>query len=243
MDQNSTNGAGADKRNWRERLGIGAKDMPKLSEEFRAEPQIQAPSAGTAKAAPRTPQPVTRPAPMAPRAPARAPAAPTAAAPTEAAARPTPRLAESNVQDALAEKLRAQRAAAERLAEQRVQAARERAEAKAEWLRRRCGADPCHVPPRAPPRHPARRLQLRPRHRARNSVLPKTRPRRGLNHASRHLYRRVPHSPAASRRVRRLAASGASRPSCAPPRLRVAVRRSRPTVPSTLRPDMRRSRG
>uniref|UniRef100_UPI003593C3B5 hypothetical protein n=1 Tax=Aestuariivirga sp. TaxID=2650926 RepID=UPI003593C3B5 len=72
MDQNSTNGAGADKRNWRERLGIGAKEIPKLSDEFREPPQIDTPAAGTARPAPRAPQPVTRTAPMAPRAPSRA---------------------------------------------------------------------------------------------------------------------------------------------------------------------------
>ena len=72
MDQDSSNGAGPDKRNWRERLGIGAKELPKLSDEFRDEPQIASPTpppaAGTAKPAPRAP--VTRPAPMAPRGPA-----------------------------------------------------------------------------------------------------------------------------------------------------------------------------
>jgi hypothetical protein len=36
MDQNSSSGSGADKRNWRERLGIGGKDMPKISDEFKA---------------------------------------------------------------------------------------------------------------------------------------------------------------------------------------------------------------
>ena len=43
MDQNSTNGAGTDKKNWRERLGIGAKDMPKLSDEFKPAPAASAP--------------------------------------------------------------------------------------------------------------------------------------------------------------------------------------------------------
>ena len=38
MDQNSSNGSGADKRNWRERLGIGGKDMPKISDEFKTAP-------------------------------------------------------------------------------------------------------------------------------------------------------------------------------------------------------------
>ena len=53
MDQDSTNGSAPDKRNWRERLGIGAKELPKLSDEFRDEPQIAAPPPGTAKPAPR----------------------------------------------------------------------------------------------------------------------------------------------------------------------------------------------
>jgi hypothetical protein len=58
MDQDSSNGAGPDKRNWRERLGIGAKELPKLSDEFRDEPQMTsepAPPAGTARPAPRAP--------------------------------------------------------------------------------------------------------------------------------------------------------------------------------------------
>ena len=49
MDQDSSNGTGPDKRNWRERLGIGAKELPKLSDEFRGEPQMTsqpAPPAG-----------------------------------------------------------------------------------------------------------------------------------------------------------------------------------------------------
>jgi cell division protein FtsN len=125
MDQNSTNGAGADKRNWRERLGVGTRELPKISDSFRAEPPVQAPQAGGAKPAPRAPQPVTKPAPMAPRTSAKAQAAPAAVAPA-----PAPRLIDNKAQDVLAEKLRAQRAAAEKLAEQRVQAARERAEAK-----------------------------------------------------------------------------------------------------------------
>ena len=108
MDQNSTNGT--DKRNWRERLGIGSKEMPRISEEFQPTP-----------AAPRAAATV-RPAPMAPRA---APRPVT----TQTASRP---LSQSGVpmdQDALASKLKSQRDAAEKLAEQRVQAARQRAEA------------------------------------------------------------------------------------------------------------------
>jgi hypothetical protein len=136
MDQNSTNGSEPDKRNWRERLGIGAKEMPKLSDEFR--------EAGAGDDAvrqlPRGAQPVTKPAPMAPRTPRSAAAETTAAAP---APRVTPRLPDNAAQDALADKLRAQRAAAERLAEQRVQAARERAEGKS--------PEPAAPPPPPPP--------------------------------------------------------------------------------------------
>ncbi|WP_374331669.1 SPOR domain-containing protein [Aestuariivirga sp.] len=156
MDQDSSNGAGPDKRNWRERLGIGAKELPKLSDEFRDDPQIAAPPppAGTARPAPRAP--VTKPAPMAPRvAPRPAPAAAEAsAAPAPAPAVPpalsraTPKGPDNAAQDALAEKLRAQRAAAERLAEQRVQAARSRAEGKKPEL-------PPPARPTTPPPRPA----------------------------------------------------------------------------------------
>lgn len=130
MDQNSTNGTSSDKRNWRERLGIGARDMPKLSDEFKEQPaaaQATVRPAATARPAVKAPQPVTRPAPMAPRVP---PAKPSATQipngqPRQAAPAAPP------ANDALAERLRAQRAAAEKLAEQRVLAARERAEGKA----------------------------------------------------------------------------------------------------------------
>ncbi len=50
MDQNSTNDT--DKRNWRERLGIGGKDMPRISGEFTKAPETVA-----AEAAPRAPGP------------------------------------------------------------------------------------------------------------------------------------------------------------------------------------------
>lgn len=107
MDQNSTNGT--DKRNWRERLGIGSKEMPRISEEFQSAPA--APKAAV----------TVRPAPMAPR-----------AAPKPAYAAPTLRpLSQSTApmdQEAFASKLKSQRDAAEKLAEQRVQAARQRAE-------------------------------------------------------------------------------------------------------------------
>ncbi len=113
MDQNSENGT--DKRNWRERLGIGAADgqkaMPKAADGFKP---AEAPVAAAAPR-PASPAPV-RAAPMAPR-PAPRPATPVAprAAPVAA--------------DALANKLKTQREAAEKLAVQRVQAAKQKAEA------------------------------------------------------------------------------------------------------------------
>lgn len=159
MDQNSSNGSTTDKRNWRERLGIGTKDMPRIADEFKtpAEPVLQT------KPAVKAPQPVLKPAPMAPRAApqkaaaAAAPAKAVAAAPAKLAPAaphangelpraPQPSAPQSN--DVLAEKLRAQRLAAEKLAEQRVSAARERAEAKA-------AAAPAAEPKLAIPRQPA----------------------------------------------------------------------------------------
>jgi hypothetical protein len=118
MDQNSSNDT--DKRNWRERLGIGGKEMPRLSGEFTKTPETVA-----AEPTPLRPaQAVAKPAPMAPRMPVKAAAAP--------AARPQqqilPQGGPPQPPDALAEKLRSQRAAAERLAEQRVTAAKQRAE-------------------------------------------------------------------------------------------------------------------
>ena len=133
MDQNST--GGTDKRNWRERLGIGNKDLPKSAEGQR--PAVS-PQAGAAKPAPArpNPQPVSpvRPAPMAPRAPAAAQRAPSAVARPETrqgdgASRPVTRPAAPMASDALAAKLKSQRDAAEKMAEQRVQAAKSRAEA------------------------------------------------------------------------------------------------------------------
>jgi SPOR domain len=111
MDQNTT--GGTDKRNWRERLGIGTKDtgmkdMPRVTEEFKPAPPTTKP-AGSA----------VRPAPMAPRIVAKT--TPQAAAPIARPAAIAP--------DALANKLKSQRDAAEKLAEQRVFAARQRAEA------------------------------------------------------------------------------------------------------------------
>ncbi len=118
MDQNSTNDA--DKRNWRERLGIGGREMPRLSNEFTKAPEPVAEDAAPMRPA----QPVAKPAPMAPRMPMKASAAP-ASGPQQQA---RPEGGPPQAPDALAEKLRSQRAAAERLAEQRVTAAKQRAE-------------------------------------------------------------------------------------------------------------------
>ena len=135
MDQNSTNGAGSDKRNWRERLGIGTRDMPKISDEFKA----QAAEPATVRLAPRATRPVTKPAPMAPRI---AVSKPVTTAPASSEPRRAPEVQNGG---ALAERLKAQRAAAEKLAEQRVQAARQRAES-------RDAAEPAlSIPPRVQP--------------------------------------------------------------------------------------------
>ncbi len=57
MDQNSTNDT--DKRNWRERLGIGGKEMPRISGEFTKTPETiargssaRAPGPGRGKTGP-----------------------------------------------------------------------------------------------------------------------------------------------------------------------------------------------
>lgn len=132
MDQDTSNSPG--KARWRERLGMGSsgKDMPKISDEFK-------PSAAPAKPAPRAPQPaqgqqpVTRPAPMAPRTPApMAPRVPPRQAPQAQApqAQPKPQAPQRPVAPlpqgavGLGDRLRAERQAAERLAEQRVAQAR-----------------------------------------------------------------------------------------------------------------------
>ena len=120
MDQD--NSKGQDKRNWRERLGIGAqgaKDLPKISDDFRKEPVSEGarptatsrPVAG-ARPAPRAAAPAVKPAPMAPR------------------ANPKPPAPASVSPDKLAERLRSQREASTKLAEQRVQVAKQRAEAQ-----------------------------------------------------------------------------------------------------------------
>jgi hypothetical protein len=119
MDQNSSNDT--DKRNWRERLGIGSRDMPRLSGEFAKAPETVAAEATPIRPA----QPVAKPAPMAPRVPVKPGTAPAAARPQQQV---RPEGGPPQPPDALAEKLRSQRAAAERLAEQRVTAAKQRAE-------------------------------------------------------------------------------------------------------------------
>ncbi len=139
MDNDST--GGNDKRSWRDRLGIGTKELPKLSDDFKSVPKEQAvkpvavrtapslpsspspganPALGAARPAPRPAQAVVKPAPMAPR------------TPPKVEARITPKLEVRPAQpvnnEAFAERLRSQREAAEKVAEQRVLAARQKAE-------------------------------------------------------------------------------------------------------------------
>ena len=109
MDQDSTKGS--DKRNWRERLGIGgaanaspSKDLPRISEEYQVR-DTKSLSPQSRPAGPRSG--AVKPAPMAPR--AAKPGAPVAP-------------------EKLAERLRSQREAQAKLAEQRVQIARQRGE-------------------------------------------------------------------------------------------------------------------
>jgi hypothetical protein len=137
MDQNSSNDT--EKRNWRERLGIGAKEMPKIASEFSkpAEPVLVLPKSAD-KSDPSQPVVVAKPAPMAPRVPGKPATAKPSAASERAArsAQPSAAGAARPMQpgppqspDVLAERLRNQREAAEKLAEQRVNNAKERAEA------------------------------------------------------------------------------------------------------------------
>ena len=118
MDQNSTNDT--EKRNWRERLGIGSRELPRISGEFAKVPET---ISLDVKAEVKPAQPVAKPAPMAPRMPAKA--APQVVRPQQQMPPPG---APPQAPDVLAEKLRTQRAAAEKLAEQRVMAAKQRAE-------------------------------------------------------------------------------------------------------------------
>ena len=122
MDNNSANDT--DKRNWRERLGVGSKVMPRISEEFTKpieptlDPPRQTQPVSVAKPAPMAPRVVAKPAPQVAR--------PQQLLPSQGAKPMQP--SSPQPQEVLAERLRAQRAAAEKLAEQRVLAARERAE-------------------------------------------------------------------------------------------------------------------
>ncbi len=123
MDQD--NSKGQDKRNWRERLGIGAqgsKDLPKISDEFQKESAaVSTRPVATASlpVQPRAMAPVAKPAPMAPRG-------------TPPASRANPKVIQPApiAPDKLAERLRSQRDASTKLAEQRVQVAKQRAEAQ-----------------------------------------------------------------------------------------------------------------
>jgi cell division septation protein DedD len=213
MDQNSTNGTGIDKRNWRERLGIGTRDMPKISDEFKPPPATPA----APKLVVRAPQPVTRPAPMAPRPGSVKPAA------AEPAASEIRRAPEPQVSDALAEKLRAQRAAAEKLAEQRVSAARERAEA-------RSTTEPSLAIPRSPPadtdQKPVQLAASRPKFSfAEDEIAP---PRRELGIAT----------DVNRPKLQRPATSGAGAGPLLPPRPALGGDRMQPRTPApSLRPD------
>ncbi len=142
----NTENGGTDKRSWRERLGIGTKDMPKISENFQAQPRptvistpsrasvplvktTAAPAPGAARQAPRT-APLAKPAPMAPRAPVKSAAIKSPsnnAKPTTSSTG----IGTTLTPDGLANRLKAQREAAEKLAEQRIQVARQRAETAA----------------------------------------------------------------------------------------------------------------
>ncbi|MBG1231620.1 SPOR domain-containing protein [Aestuariivirga litoralis] len=142
MDQQS--GDTADKRNWRERLGIGknanGSDLPKLSDEFKGKDVKPAPAVPAARAAVQTP---IKAAPMAPR----APRAPAPLAPRTAVHAQAPRQAPV-APDALASKLRDQREAAERLAQQRIQAAKARAEAASHGANAAAAATPPGAKPK-----------------------------------------------------------------------------------------------
>lgn len=107
-------------------MGGANKELPKISDEFKpaSQPPRPAPQSETRQpqAAPRTHQPVTRPAPMAPRTPPRAVQPQQQAAPTRQVA-PAPQPIPQGA-SGLGDRLRAERQAAEKLAEQRVAQAR-----------------------------------------------------------------------------------------------------------------------
>jgi SPOR domain len=135
MDQE--NSKGQDKRNWRERLGIGAqgapggKDLPKISDDFRKEPSSSpVRPAAPSRANPRPVAAAVKPAPMAPRANPKAMPPPPPVSP-----------------DKLAERLRSQREATTRMADQRVQVAKQRVEVAPAVV-------PAAAVPQAPPPPP-----------------------------------------------------------------------------------------
>jgi hypothetical protein len=89
MDNDST--GNNDKRSWRERLGIGQKDLPKISDDFKSAPTASPVRATSA--APIAAKPVVRPVPAAPRAPAPvAPRVAVPAAPVVGGAKAAPRV-------------------------------------------------------------------------------------------------------------------------------------------------------
>ncbi len=149
MDQDPTNST--DKRNWRERLGIGkngaGSELPKIASEFEPAPAKKAAASPTKPApmAPRiAPRPATgaapsaavaaRPAVQKPTIPASRPATPSTARPAAPAPAVTPVARPASVAprtppvsaDALAAKLKEQRDAAEKLAIQRVASAKQK---------------------------------------------------------------------------------------------------------------------
>lgn len=106
-------------------MGSPGKDLPKISDEFKSTSQAPRPAppappkeSKLPPASARAHQPVTRPAPMAPRTPPR-PAAQSAAPAAPRSVAPIPQGASG-----LGDRLRAERNAAEKLAEQRVSQAR-----------------------------------------------------------------------------------------------------------------------
>ena len=145
MDQDTTKGS--DKRNWRERLGIGSssvtasgsKELPRISDAYPAETKAAPISRATPQRVNTATRPASavRPAPMAPR----------------AAARPV--TAPSVSPERLAERLHAQREASTKLAEQRVQAAKQRADIAARQTA------PVSAPVATPPK-PAAPVVARP---------------------------------------------------------------------------------
>ncbi|MGE0007698.1 MAG: SPOR domain-containing protein [Parvibaculaceae bacterium] len=122
MDQDTSNSPG--KARWRERLGMGnpGKDLPKISDEFKPAAQASRPASPAPAREARLPpgparghQPVTKPAPMAPRTPPRP-------AQQSGSARPVSPIPQGA--SGLGDRLRAERQAAEKLAGQRVAQAR-----------------------------------------------------------------------------------------------------------------------